>query len=298
MRKCLLTIAWLALGALPVTAHDGLDEQIITISDAVTRDPHNAGLLLARSELHRLHGDFELALADIARAQALGTVTSGVDRWLARVLLDQRRYTESFQAFSRHLAVSPHDGDARASRSRCAIALGDTATAIADLEAACQLLHQPDPDLLCQLSELLHVSGRTDEALSRLDVAITRDGDIPAYHERALAIERADRRHAAALKRLQHLAAGNGQIRWRVELGDLLGEMQRHDEARAAYRDAARVLDALPSARRQVAANLELRARLERSLARLESASTTDPESLSVGQAAAVEPTTQRNSTP
>lgn len=261
--------------ALPLIAHDGLDEQLAAATAAIASDPRNAGLLLRRSELHRLHGDLPQALADVARAQALGTLVSGIDRQRARILMDQQDYAGAFAAFSRHLSDCPGDGDARAQRARCAIRVGDQATAISDLDAACALLHQPDPDLSCQLAELLHAAGRTDEAIARLDAAIARDGAIPAFVDRVLAIERASLRFASVLARLEHLAANTGQTRWLVERGDLLTRLGRVDEAHVAYQEAAQALAGLPPARRQSVAIRALIARIDQGLAGLTTGSIT-----------------------
>ena len=263
----LLPAALLILSALSLCAHDDLDGQIAEASAAIAREPENAGLLLRRAELHRLHGDQQRALADVTRAQALGTLASGIDRQLARILMDQSDYHGAYQALTRHLADCPHDGDARSLRATCAQQLGDPATALSDLEAALALLHRPDPDLRCQFADLLHVAGRSTEAIDRLDTAIAQDGAIPAYIDKALQIERACQRFTAVLTRLERLAKSTGQARWLVERGDLLAELGRTDEARAAYQAAATSMATLPPARRTVAANTALLIRIESALA-------------------------------
>lgn len=265
--------------ALPLIAHDGLDDQLAEASAAIASDPLNAGLLLRRAELHRLHGDLPQALADVARAQALGTLTSGIDRQRAKILLDQQDYCGAFAAFSRHLSACPGDGDARAQRARCAIRVGDPTTAISDLEAACAQLYQPDPDLLCQLADLLHAAGRTDEAIARLDAAIARDGVIPAYVDHVLAIERASQRFSSVLTRIEHLAASTGQTRWLVERGDLLMHLGRADDARIAFQEAAQALANLPPARRQSVAHRALSARIDQGLAGISTGSITSSSS-------------------
>ena len=261
--------------ALPLIAHDGLDEQLAAATVAIANDPQNAGLLLRRAELHRLHGDLPQALADVAQAQALGTLASGIDRQRAKILVDLQDYAGAFQAFSRHLSASPRDGDARAQRARCAIRVGDQATAISDLEAACALLHQPDPDLLCQLADLLHAAGRTDEAIARLDAALARDGVVPAYVDHVLTLERVSGRFASVLTRLERLAASTGQTRWLVEQGEMLAHLGRTDEAHVAYQAAVQALATLPPARRRAAANRALIARIEQGIAGITNAITT-----------------------
>jgi len=260
---------------LTLIAHDGLDDQLTAATAAIASDPQNAGLLLRRAELHRLHGDLPQALADVAQAQALGTLASGIDRQRAKILVDQQDYTGAFLAFSRHLSASPGDGDARAQRAQCAIRVGDPATAISDLDAACALLYQPDPDLLCQLADLLHAAGRTDKAIARLDAALARDGAIPAYVDHVLALERASGRFSCVLTRLDRLIASTGQTRWLVERGELLTHLGRVDEAHVAYREAAQALDNLPPARRRSAANRALILRIDQGLADLTTGSIT-----------------------
>jgi tetratricopeptide (TPR) repeat protein len=261
-----LSAAILILSALTLCAHDDLDGQIAEVSAAIDREPGNAGLLLRRAELHRLHGDQQQALVDVTCAKALGTLTSGIDRQLARILMDQQDYRGAYQAFTRHLADCPHDGDARSLRATCAQRLGDPATALSDLEAAVALLHRPDPDLLCQIADLLHDAGRSVEAINRLDAAILKDGAIPAYNDKALQIERATQRFTAALTRLERLTS-TGQARWMVEHGDLLVYLGRMDEARVTYQAAATAVATLPPSRRAAQANVALLYRIESALA-------------------------------
>lgn len=265
--RCLLLAACLA--AAPLWAHDDLHAQIDRAGEEIAADPGNASLYLRRAELLRLHGELDLAQADIATAGRLDPAVAGLDRALARVLMDLDDHRAARAALDRHLARAGDDGEALAARAACAERLGDAPAARADLDAALRLLHQPDPDLVCRLAMLLQAEGRTDEALARLEQAAGAAGAVPAFTETALAIERASGRIDAALARLDRLAAGPGQARWLVRRGDVLLEAGRKPEAIAAYRAAAAALDALPPARRAVPVNEALATQVAAMLATL-----------------------------
>jgi tetratricopeptide (TPR) repeat protein len=265
-------ILCLMLCALPLIGHEDPATQLATIMAAIAKDPRNAELLLRRAELHHLLGNLDQALADIARAQELGGAMPGGDLRLAVILMDRKDYAGAHRSFTRYLNGCGDDGIVHGMRADCALALGDATGAMADLESACRLLDQPDPDLVCRLADLLHAAGRTDEAIVRLDAAIARHGAVPAYLERALVIERAAQRHAAVLARLERLAATTGQCRWCVEYGDALVAVGRHAEALAAYREAAQAMADLPPLRRQSSAHQTLIRRIDQGLAQAASA--------------------------
>lgn len=248
--------------------HDDLEAQIEAVSVEITADPANAALYLRRAELYRLHEDCDSARADIAAASRIDPDLRGLDRMRARVLMDLGDYAGARLAFDRHLALVADDGDALASRAECAQRLGDSATARQDLESALKLLHQPDPDLTCRLAKLLHAAGRTDEALDRLDAAREQYGNVPAFAETALAIERADGRHEAALARIDRLAATGAAARWLVVRGDVLRTLGREMEAIASYQGAADALVAMPVARRNNVVTNALAARISAGLDR------------------------------
>lgn len=256
------------LGLALLWGHDDLDGQIARVSELIAADPGNASLLLRRSELHRLHADLEKALADVRQAQAVDAGASGIDRQLGRILMEVKDFQGAEAAFTRHLERNPVDGDALASRAECRFRLGLLETAGIDLESAIARLHQPDPDLLCRLADVLHAQGRTDEAIARLDAASNAVGMLPAYAEKAFAIERDAQRWDAALARLDRLAAGPAPAQWLLARGDLLQQLGRTDEAQAAYRAAADHINGMPMSRRTTAAQQNLNARVDAALNR------------------------------
>ena len=64
----LFVFLWLAAAPLAVWGHPDLNEQIAELTARIKMEPANAELLLRRSEAHRWHVEFGLALADIDAA--------------------------------------------------------------------------------------------------------------------------------------------------------------------------------------------------------------------------------------
>src|SRR6185503_15484136 len=107
----------------------------------------NAELYLRRGELHRVHRDFALALADFARAEALEPAVEGVDLCRGRALVDADRFPEAMAALDRVLASHPASAEALALRARAEAAAGDKGRAAALYARAIAAETRPQPDL-------------------------------------------------------------------------------------------------------------------------------------------------------
>lgn len=88
-------------------------------------------------------------------------------------------------AWTRVLAIAPHDGEARVRRAEVLLDLGAWSDAAADLEAA--LADEPDaPDAALNLSLAYWRLGRLDDAIARLrDVLARRPSHVPAMNRLA-----------------------------------------------------------------------------------------------------------------
>src|SRR5262245_28334640 len=103
------TLTLLAALAVPwwAWAHGNVHEQIAAVSLHIERSPTNAALHLRRGELHRVHQDWTLALADFSRAEQLDPSLANFDLERGRTLLDAGRAAEARVALDHALARQP-----------------------------------------------------------------------------------------------------------------------------------------------------------------------------------------------
>ena len=106
-------------------------------------------------------------------------------------------------------------------------------------------------------------------AVDGLDEGIQELGPLVLLESRAIDLEVKRQRYDAALVRIDQVLAGvSRKEKWLARLGEILETAGRAQEARAAYKDALKAIESLPSRHRQLAASQELetylRALLER----------------------------------
>ena len=118
-----------ASGALVVSAHDGLHEQLAEVSARLRRDPRNASLYLKRGELYRLHREWRRAAADYDRAARLDPRLAAVDFARGRMLFEAGRHVAAKSALDRFLSAEPRHAEALTTRARVLVRLGRRAEA-------------------------------------------------------------------------------------------------------------------------------------------------------------------------
>jgi tetratricopeptide (TPR) repeat protein len=161
------------------------------------------------------------------------------------------------------VAAAPGHAEAHLLRARAYAALGDRQSALSDYDEALRLAPQPDWAI-----ERARFLGRAspasvDRALSGLEQVNARLGSIPTLHLEAIAIARASGRLDAALAYTDQLLATSGRVpQWLAMRGDLLRELHRDADARAAFSAARAAIDQLPPARRATPQMTALRARI------------------------------------
>lgn len=268
MRSVPPTWLWLLLTALPcpTAAHDDLDVQIRRLDQAIDASPRMATLFLRRAELHWAHEDAQMALADLRRAERLEPARA--DLWLlrGRILLESGQAGQALAALEQSLVLQPGEGHALALRARARSLVNDRDGAETDYAAATSVLTRTGPELVLERSLNLQAAGRRDEALKVLDEGIRDLGGAVALWEAALALEVDLGRWSEALARFEAPLKRPGSraalLARRADILDLAGQAEA---AALDRRQALAELDALPASRRNSAANLELRRRLQAS---------------------------------
>jgi predicted Zn-dependent protease len=261
------------LGSAPhANAHDGLHEQIVALTHEIESRPKAPELYLRRGELYRLHREWDKALADLRRAQALEPRREmGLAE--ARLYFDLGWSEWAELALERHLASLPEDPEAllflaRILEQRCALE-----DAVRAYDRALVGLEAPEPDVYLARAEALTALGPAgvERALVGLDEALARLGPVFALELRALELEVERGRIEAALARLDALAARSPrQERWLAQRGEILLGAGRATEALEAFRAARRACAALPARQRGTTQVAELERTVERRLAALE----------------------------
>jgi predicted Zn-dependent protease len=267
---CRRALAVLALAlATAAPAHGPVQEQIDAVTAQIAQAPADPQLYLRRGELHRVHEDWDAALADYDRAAALAPADDIVDFLRGRALLEAGRPVPAKAALDRYLARHPDHTEALVTRARARRALGQLRAAAADYTRAIDRLARPDPDYYLERARI-EVAGRDfRNALAGLDAGLARLGPVPSLQLYAIEIELKLGRVDAALARLDRMAAQSARKEtWLARRGEILMQAGRRKEARRAYEASLAAIEALPAGARHTRAIVELEGQVRGALER------------------------------
>jgi tetratricopeptide (TPR) repeat protein len=269
VRRLRLTLGALAFAATSgALGHGAVQAQIDAATAAIASQPRNAQLYLRRGELHRVHEDWDAALADFDRAAALAPGDDAVDFLRGRALEQAGRAAQARTTLDRYLARHPDHADALLARARALRALGEYQAAVADFTRALELMARPDPDVVVERARVELARGQPDRALAGLDAAVARLGPVASLESLAIEVESQHGRVDAALARLDRVALQSPRKEiWLARRGDILADAGRFAEARASYSAALLAIETLPLATRRTAAMVGLEARVRGALA-------------------------------
>ena len=271
------TVLWVVvpLAALtpPALAHPAIEVQVAALTKQIELDPGNATLYLRRGELHRVHRDWDTAMADYERAHSLDPELDIVHLSRGRMLLEAGWPKAAKVALDRFVSRRPDHVTARVTRARVLAKLGRYRAAAADFTRAIALIqspHKPIPEYYLERARALAAAGpaHLDQALRGLDEGVERLGPLVTLQLYAIELELKAKRYDAALARLDRIAAGAARKeRWLARRGEILAHAGRHAEARAAWVQARTAIAALPPRRRGTRAVAELENRIRMALA-------------------------------
>lgn len=256
---------------MAVLGHESHDERIAQLTSELAKRPDDSELhfLLARADIE--HGDWELALPILEKVEQLapGRFATGTSRGEALML--GNKFPEAKAAFDTWMAAHPEDLRAQLFRARANAALKDTNASLSDFREVLRRMPQAEPDLVHEVAEALASAGATDEAISVLDAAIRRLGNIPSLLLSALDLEVASGHFDQALARVDamQLSAPRPEP-WMAKRAELLEQAGRKAEARAAWESLATRLAALPNLERGSHAMSILAERANQGLRRIE----------------------------
>ena len=260
---CALLLGCLAASVL--TAHPDVELQIRDLTARIAREPQNPTLWMQRGELNRIHRSWAEAESDYRHARKIQPDLEVVDFLLGRMKLDAGQPKQAKKYLDRFLAAQPGHAKALVQRGRALVRLGQPLAAAGDytqaLEAFDRNDDRPDPSYYLDRARALVEAGpqHTETALRGIDEGLERWGRVITLQLYALELETKLGRHAAALARLERIAASaNRQETWLVRRGEIYESAGQTDAARAAYAAALEAIEALPVSRRSSRAMQEL----------------------------------------
>jgi tetratricopeptide (TPR) repeat protein len=270
MISTLLTIGLMVGVSQPAFAHGELHDLIDKITREIALKPNNPYLYLNRAELHRGHSDWDAALADLERAEALSNQWSLVHFAKSRLFLSAEWYQSAKVTADRFLDKEPGNLEGLVVRARARVKLADPVGAADDFTRAIAVADPPTPELYLERSQALATAGAgyQDRALQGLEEGLAKLGPIATLQMAAIEMEIQWNRVDAALARVDKIMAqAPRKETWLARRGEILRQAGRNDEAAQAFRAALKELEALPSHRRTVPAMAELENRIRQALA-------------------------------
>jgi len=254
-------------------AHGGFDARIALADQRVAEDPADPKAWVARAQLHRRHGDYAEALADLAVAGRLPGAPANLEYFRALVHVDAGRPAEAERLLRQFLAEQPVHPAAREAHARALVALDRPLEAARAYDVLITQQPVPIPDHYVSRAHALAQVGpaHLEEAIEGLDQGIDRLG--PVITLARLAIELELRRGAtdAALARIDRLL--EGATRPEGLLAERAGVLVRADRplaARESFELALAALERLPARKRRTLASARLEAEIRAGLTQLE----------------------------
>ncbi len=273
-RGLALILICVALGSVPVHAHEDRDATLMRLDEAIAATPSDPELWRSRAVLERRRGGFLQAHADLTQA-----VDLGLDRGLAQrdrglIWLEERRFRDAEASLRSARAQSPQDAPTILAHARALAGLERWREAADSYAALVAIAPASSPDVQLERIHATEMAGGPDgmaDALRVTETAIATLGSVPALEQAALDLEVRAGQGDAAIARLDRLAGGGVLARDTLLLrrAAILERAGRPQAARDAYAEALAALDARTQARRATPAAKQLESQAREGIARL-----------------------------
>jgi tetratricopeptide (TPR) repeat protein len=267
------TIPGLALGivflfSIAVSAHDGLHEQIVAVTEAIRKDANNAALYLKRAELYRLHAEWKNSERDFNRAEKLDAKLAVVNLGRGKLWLDAKQFSKAKSALEKFLAKEPKSFEGVLTMARICANLKQNAAAARYFTEAIALAPADSAEIYLERAETLASVKKIDEALRGLDEGNEKFGNLVTLQTAAIDLEVKRRNFGAALLRLDKLTATmERKESFLLRRGEILLEAGKICDARTDFLVSKEAFGNLSSFRKNVRAVKEQMARLDKLLA-------------------------------
>src|SRR5688572_13447256 len=199
----LLLVALFA--AAPVSAHDGLHEQIMKVTKEIQKNPTPC-LYLKRAELYRLHAEWKRSEADFIKARQLDPSLAVIDLGLGQLWLDSGQLQKARRVLQAFVSREPNAFEGAQTLARVYARLGQPTIAAKHFTHAIELAPHDSVELYLERAAVLARSRRFEEALKGLDEGIEKLGGIVTLQMAAIDLEVKRSSYEAALQRLDQVA--------------------------------------------------------------------------------------------
>jgi tetratricopeptide (TPR) repeat protein len=253
---------------LRLRAEDEVAEVMEALNRQIAAHPRDGSLLLTRSHLYTTAKKFDLALADLDKAQRLGS-TNSLDRERAEVYLAAGWYETGLEFATRYVNQFPNEPDGYRTRARLRAKLARPAEAGADYAACIQRTKAPSVELYLEHAAALTTEDGAylKEALAVLERGIAKLGHAFNLEVAAMEVELQQKNFDAALKRVDALIVRMPRKdTWLAKRGDILVQAGRFDQARKAYEEALDAIAKLPPVQKQRAPTATLERQVRQAL--------------------------------
>jgi tetratricopeptide (TPR) repeat protein len=261
-----LTLVLLAvlLWPLALDGHAGVHERLKDMNKRIAADPNNADLYIKRGELHRLHRNWDAALADYHYATERDPDSSVILFVRGRMFFEAGRWSEAKMDLDRLLRVVSDHREGLLTRARLLVKLGQSLAAAADYDKVIAGLENPTPEYYLERAKALVSAGppHIPRALAGVDEGIERLGPIFTLVDFAIDIELTLHRFERALGRLDEIRTSIAPERWFYRRGVILSLWGRTDEAQESYSVALQSFRAAPVRRQSTRAGQEFESEL------------------------------------
>lgn len=280
MRLCAIFIILLVVCRPVARGHGSHDDRVAHFIKVLKNDPADVN---ARHDLARAyveHGDWELALTELDRADAMIPPDSDLDFSLtrARALVIGERAAEARQVLDSFLTKSPGHSVALLERARVLDLLKMPDLSLADYRMTLEITMNPEPDLFIEVADHLVKQHLNGEAISVMCKSIETKGQVPSLVLKVMELEMAAGLYDDALKRVDTMAALMPRPEpWMAKRATVLAQAGRIDESKLVWRALLTHIDSLPDLERGSVAMTNLTTQARLALASLESSHPPDP---------------------
>ena len=253
--KRAILLSYLVLSGSPlVLAHPGVSAALDYYDHQIEKSLQNQALYIQRGIIYSNDGQYQKAEADFSRAAELGDpVVVSYD--LGVLHYRKKEFDTAKRYFNAYLKRFPDHTKCLEYRARLLRDARDFDAALNDLRRVFALEQRPNPGLYFSAAQMLQSSGGDgiQKALNLIDEANLKLGLMPQLQRYAIDLEIQRNAPIKAIERLQTLKPMLGKSpEWKVEMGELLLNLGRNDEAKQYFREAAEQLDTLrPTPARQ-----------------------------------------------
>lgn len=247
----IVALALMTCGTTRLRADGTYHEKLLALDERLKSEPSYAQAWFQRGSLCLFNGDWQVALANLEKADRLAPGKFPTDLPRGQALAVGGHFAMARTVLDDFIAAHPDHAGAFAARARVLSRLERAEDSVADYRAALGRTPDAEPDFILEVADAMAKRGLNTEALAVIDAGIKRLGHTPALVVKAIEMEIAAAQFDAALLRVD--AVRGTAVRpepWMVKRASILAQAGRLAESRAAWREMLTHLEILPEQER------------------------------------------------